>query len=151
MTVPPIVLCGKRLNKNPIKVPRIPTMVKKQKFIMLTAVLEINFLFVKCNTGTKRELKLALAASMQKIIATKSVLMSKNSNIHNANNEQKVMTEAFFKNLTLWLWNILQIYALIMLNTAAITAIQERTIAAFEVVIKQKSSRNCLPIIVCIA
>jgi len=52
-------------------VPRSPTIVKKQKFIMLTAVPETIFRLVKCSTGTRSEVKLALAAKIKNITAIK--------------------------------------------------------------------------------
>jgi hypothetical protein len=58
-------------NKNPVTVPNIPTRVKKQKFIILTAVPDIIFLFVKCKTGTSMEDRLALAARTQNTQAIK--------------------------------------------------------------------------------
>ena len=90
-----------KFSKNPIAVPSNPTIVKKQKFIILTAVPETILRFVKCKTGTKSEVKLALAAKMKNIIAIKSVLMLKIKQIHITNKQPNVITDAFFKNITL--------------------------------------------------
>ena len=71
----PLIFTGSNIfSKKPVAVPRIPTIVKKQKFIILTAVPETIFLFVKCKTGTRIELKLAFAAKIQKTTTIKSVL-----------------------------------------------------------------------------
>ena len=142
---------AKRFNKNPIAVPKSPTIVKKQKFIMLTAVPETILRLVKCRTGTSNDVKLALPAKTQNIIAISGVLILKIKHVQIVSSDKNVITEAFFKNTTLWLWHILQTDALIILKAAAIIAIIERTTAAFAVGIQQKSSKNFLPIIACIA
>ena len=146
------VFCGsKTLSKKPAAVPKIPTIIKKPKFIILTAVPDTIFLFVKCRTGTRSDVRLALAAKMQKITAIASVRIFKIRNKHISSSDTNVMTDAFFKNITLWLWHILQKEAFTMLKTAAITAMPESTIAALEDDIRQKSSRNFLPKIAWIA
>ena len=52
----------------PVAEPKIPTIIKKLKFRILTAVPETIFLFVICKTGTKSEERLAFPAKIQKII-----------------------------------------------------------------------------------
>ncbi len=89
------------LSKNPIAVPKIPTIVKKQKFIILTAVLDVILRLVKCKTGTSREERLAFAASTQNRNAIKYDLISNIKKIQISKIETKVITEAFFKNCTL--------------------------------------------------
>ena len=131
--------------------PKSPTIVKKQKFIILTAVPDTIFLFVKCKTGTNNEVKLAFPAKTKNIIAIKLVLILNIKHKQIIKSETNVIIEAFFKKTTLWLWHILQTEAFIILKAAAIIAIIESVIADFAVGIPQKSSRNFLPIIACIA
>ena len=115
--------------------PSIPTIIKKLKFKILTAVPEIIFLFVACKTGTRSADKLAFPASTQNINAIKVVFISSQIKMHIVRSEIKVITDAPFKNLTLWLWQILQAQALIILKTAATIAIIDKIIAALPDVI----------------
>lgn len=127
--------------------PKKPTIIKKQKFIMLTAVPDTIFLFVRCRTGTKRDVRLAFPARTKNIRAMYPVRILNIKHKHIINKLINVITEAFFKNITLWLWHILQKEALIILKIAAMTAIIDRTTEAFEGAIIQKSSKNFFPII----
>ena len=126
--------------------PKKPTIIKKQKFIMLTAVPDTIFLFVRCRTGTNKDVRLALPARIKNIRAMYPVLILNIKHKHIINRLTNVITEAFFKNITLWLWQIIKKDALIILKIAAMTAIIDKTIEAFEGTIIQKSSKNFLPI-----
>ena len=117
---------------------------------MLTAVTETSSAFDCCMTGISREDILALPAIMQNIIPITADLISNKIRRNIISRDKKVMTDAPFRNITLWLWQSLHTEALIILKIAAIIAIIDNTTAAFPMGNIQKSSRNFLPMIVCI-
>ena len=146
----PILTGSNRLSTNPVVEPKKPTTIKKPKFNILTAVPDVILVFVMCKTGTSKDERLAFPAKMQNIIGISADLISSLIRMQIVSNDIKVIIEAPFKNITLWLWHILHTEALTMLNTAATIAITDNIVAAFPEVILQKSSRNFLPITVCI-
>ena len=75
--------------------------MKKQKFIILTAVPDTIFLFVKCKTGTSIEVKLAFPAKIQNKNAINLVLILKIKQAQINKRQKKVIIDAFLRKATL--------------------------------------------------